>query len=76
MTTNESCRRGRHSLHDGMHHTREIGETRIGLRLIPCNLPLGVRRVLKRLIIRLALAGILSPQIATRLLTQLGLVSA
>ena len=76
MTTNENRRQGRHSLHGGMHHTKDISESRIGLRLIPCNVPLGARRALKRVIVRFALAGILSPQIATRLLTQLGLVSA
>jgi hypothetical protein len=76
MASNENRRQGRHSLHGGMHHTKDISEIRISVRLIPCNLPLGARRALKRVIIRFALAGILSPQIATRLLAQLGLVSA
>jgi hypothetical protein len=76
MTTNDNRRQGRHSLHGGVHHTKDISETRIGLRLTPCNSALGARRALKRMIVRFAMAGILSPQIETRLLTQLGLVSA
>ena len=74
MDTNENRRQGRHSLHGGVHHTKDIGEITIGRRLVPCSSPLRVP--LKRVIIRLALAGILSPELATRLLSWLGLVPA
>jgi hypothetical protein len=76
MTTNENRRQGRHSLHGGEHQSKYISAKTIGLRLTQCNLALAARSVLKRLIVRIAMRGILSPQMATRLLTRLGLVSA
>jgi hypothetical protein len=76
MDTNENRRQGSHSLHGGEHHSKYVSRNRIGLHSIQRNLALGARSASKRLIVRIALAGILSPELATRLLTRLGLVSA
>jgi hypothetical protein len=75
MSTNENCRC------DGVatgsvSHSKCVSSNRIGLHSIRRNLTVGARSAFKRLIVRIALAGILSPELATRLLTRLGLVSA
>jgi hypothetical protein len=76
MAINENRRQGRHSLHGGEHHLKYVNSNRIGLRSIQRNLAVGARSAAKRVIVRIALAGILSPTLTTRLLTQFGLVSA
>ena len=76
MGPNDNRRQGRHSLRGGEHYSKYVSSNRIGLHSIPRNLALGARSASKRLIVRIALAGILSPQLTTHLLTRLGLVSA
>jgi hypothetical protein len=75
MATDETRRRDDVAT-GGDYHSKFISNKRLGLRLAQCGSPTAARRALKRLIVRIALAGILSPQLATRLLTRLGLVSA
>jgi hypothetical protein len=77
MTTNEN-RRCDGVATGGEYHSKYISERGIGLRLALRNSPtaVGARSALKRVIVRIAMAGVLSPQLATRLLTRLDLVSA
>lgn len=75
MTTNENYRCDGVAT-DSEFHSKNVRSNRIGLRSIPRNLAGRVRSASKRLIVRIALAGILSPELATRLLSRLGLVSA
>jgi hypothetical protein len=75
MSTNENCRCDGVTTGSGF-HSKGVSSNRIGLHLIRGNLTVGARSAFKRLIVRIALAGILSPQLATHLLTRLGLVSA
>jgi hypothetical protein len=61
----------------GEYHSKYLNKRRIGLQLAQRNSPTATwtRRALKRAIVRFAMAGALSPQLATRLITHLRLVS-
>ena len=61
MATNENCRCDGVATGSGF-HSKYVSSNRIGLHSIRRNLALGARSAFKRLIVRIALAGILSPE--------------